>query len=59
MHPIHDLKNNLVYSACGSDVMMTMVDGKVLYDNGEFTTIDIEKTIFEAEKATEGILRQL
>lgn len=59
MHPIHDLKNNLVYSACGSDVLMTMVDGKVLYDNGEFTTIDIEKTIFEAEKATEGILKQL
>lgn len=59
MHPIHDLKNNLVYSACGSDVLLTMVDGKVLYDNGEFTTIDIEKTIFEAEKATEGILKQL
>ncbi|MBQ9961542.1 MAG: amidohydrolase [Firmicutes bacterium] len=59
MHPIHDLKNNLVYSACGSDVLLTMVDGKVLYDNGEFITIDIEKTIFEAEKATENILKQL
>lgn len=59
MHPVHDLKNNLVYSASGSDVVLTMVDGRVLYDNGEFTSIDLEKTIFEAEKATEKILAQL
>lgn len=59
MHPIHDLKNNIVYSASGSDVEMTMVDGKVLYDNGDFTTIDIEKVVFEAERAAEKILSQL
>lgn len=58
MHPIHNLLNNIVYSGSG-EVMMTMVDGKVLYKDGEFTTIDLEKTIFEAEKATEGILKQL
>lgn len=59
MHPVHDLKNNLVYSASGSDVELTMVDGKVLYDTGEFTSIDLEKTIFEAQKATKNILEQL
>ncbi len=59
MHPVHDLKNNLVYSASGSDVILTMVDGRVLYDNGEFTSIDLERTIFEAEKATKKILAQL
>ena len=59
MHPIHDLKNNLVYSASGSDVKMTMVDGKVLYEDGDFITIDIERTIYEAEKATKNILAQL
>ncbi len=59
MHPVHDLKNNLVYSASGSDVVLTMVDGKVLYDNGQYTTIDIEKTIYEAEQATKHILSQL
>jgi 5-methylthioadenosine/S-adenosylhomocysteine deaminase len=36
-----------------------MVDGKVLYLNGEYLTIDIEKTIFEAEKATNRILGEL
>ena len=59
MHPVHDLRNNIVYSASGSDVCLTMADGKVLYEGGEFTTIDLEKTIFEAERATEKILNQL
>ncbi len=59
MHPVHDLKNNIVYSASGSDVVMTMVDGRVLYEDGEYTTIDIEKTIFEAERATEKIMSEL
>ena len=59
MHPIHNLANNIVYSASGSDVLLTMVDGKVLYKNGEYVTIDIEKTIFEAEKATKRILGEL
>ena len=59
MHPVHDLKNNIVYSVSGSDVVLTMVDGKVLYEDGDFLTIDIERTIFEAEKATKNILAQL
>lgn len=59
MHPIHNLINNIVYAASGSDIALTMVDGKILYRDGEYTTIDIEKTIFEAEKATAEILKQL
>lgn len=59
MHPVHNLINNLVYSGSGKDVVMTMVNGKVLYDNGEYTTIDLEKTIYEAEKATNKILERL
>lgn len=57
--PVHNMANNIVYSACGGDIVMTMVDGKILYKNGEYTTIDIEKTIFEVEKATKKILSQL
>lgn len=59
MHPIHDLINNIVYSASGSDIVLSMVDGKVLYEDGEYKTIDIEKTIFEAERATGRILSEL
>jgi 5-methylthioadenosine/S-adenosylhomocysteine deaminase len=59
MHPVHNLANNIVYSASGSDVLLTMTDGRVLYRNGEYLTIDVEKAVFEAEKATERILGEL
>jgi len=59
MHPVHNLANNVVYSASGSDVLLTMVDGKVLYRDGEFLTIDIEKTVYEAEKAVKRVLGKL
>lgn len=59
MHPVHNLINNLVYSSSGSDVIMTLADGKVLYEDGEYTTIDIEKTIWQAEHATSKILERL
>ncbi len=41
--PCHNPVSNLVYAAHGGDVCMTMVRGKILYENGEFTTIDWEK----------------
>ncbi len=41
--PVHNLTNNLVYSAAGTDVCLTMVDGKVLYQDGNYPTLDIEK----------------
>jgi 5-methylthioadenosine/S-adenosylhomocysteine deaminase len=41
----------LVYSAQGSDVTMTMVDGKILYENGEYRTLDKDKIYAEFEKS--------
>lgn len=59
MRPVHDMLNNIVYSASGSDVALTMVRGEVLYKNGEFTTIDVEKAERETENAVRGILAEL
>lgn len=59
MYPVHDLMNNLVYSASGTDIVMTMSDGKIVYENGEYKTLDIEKTMFEAQAATNVILSKL
>ena len=44
--PCHNVINSLVYSAKGGDVAMTMVRGKILYQNGQFPTIDL-KTVVE------------
>ncbi|MDD5822936.1 MAG: amidohydrolase [Firmicutes bacterium] len=59
MQPVHNMINNLVYSACGKDVVLTMCDGRVLYKDGEYLTIDVEKTYAEVEIARKKILSQL
>ena len=45
--PCHNVMNALVFSAKGGDVAMTMVRGKVLYQNGKFPTIDLNKVVEE------------
>ena len=59
MRPVHDLATNVVYSACGSDVVLTMVDGEVLYRDGNFLTLDLEETIAKTEEAVHRILARL
>ncbi len=34
---------NIVYSNCAADVLMTIVNGEILYEDGALTTIDEEK----------------
>ncbi|MBR3978315.1 MAG: amidohydrolase [Oscillospiraceae bacterium] len=45
--PCHDVMNALVFSAKGGDVAMTMVDGKILYQNGSFPTLDLGSVVQE------------
>lgn len=59
MVPVHDMMNNLIYSASGTDVVLTMADGRVLYRDGEFMTMDIERVKAEAAGAAEKILKEL
>ena len=43
--PCHNVMNGLVFSAKGGDVAMTMVRGKILYQNGQFPTIDLKAAV--------------
>ena len=45
--PCHNILNGLVFSAKGGDVAMTMVRGKILYQNGAFPTIDLKAVVEE------------
>ena len=54
--PNTDPLSNLLYSAQGGDVCLTMADGRVLYENGEFTTLDKDRILFEARKAAKRLL---
>ena len=45
--PCHNVMNGLVFSSKGGDVAMTMVRGKILYQNGQFPTIDLKHAVEE------------
>lgn len=57
MRPIHDVTKNLVYSGTRDDVRLTMVNGKILYENGEFFVgADAGQIYEEAEKHTRELI---
>ena len=41
--PCHSVMDNLVYAAHGSDGVMNMARGKIIYKDGTFLTLDLEK----------------
>ena len=45
--PCHNILSGLVFSAKGGDVAMTMVRGKILYQNGQFPTLDLKAAVEE------------
>ena len=45
--PCHNVPAGLVFSAKGGDVAMTMVRGRILYQNGRFPTIDLKNVVEE------------
>ena len=45
--PCHNVLNGLLWSAKGGDVAMTMVRGRILYQNGHFPTIDLKEVVEE------------
>ncbi len=45
--PCHNVLSALAFSAKGGDVAMTMVRGKILYQNGQFPTIDLKAVVEE------------
>ncbi|MEA4824941.1 MAG: amidohydrolase [Clostridiaceae bacterium] len=57
LSPCYDTLSHLVYAATGRDVELTMVGGRVAYENGAFPGIDAEKCAAELReycKATFG-----
>ena len=58
MVPCNDMESNLVYAAQGSDVRMTMVNGKVLYRDGEYTTLNPKLVLERAAKEAALLLER-
>ena len=50
MQPENNIVRNIIYSADNSVVKMTMIDGNILYEDGKYTTIDLDEVIKETNK---------
>lgn len=59
MQPIHNITKNLVYSGSKDCVKLTMVGGKILYENGKFPFSDIEKIYSEAENTVKKLTNNI
>ena len=46
MQPIHNISKNLVYSGSKSNIAMTMINGRILYRNGEFNVGESQESIY-------------
>lgn len=57
MRPLNNIAKNLVYAGSKENVRLTMVNGRVLYENGQFNIgADAQKLYAEAQRVMETIL---
>ena len=52
MYPVHNTVKNLVYSGSDANVRMTMVNGKLLYEDGIFRVGETPEEIFRRAQAS-------
>ena len=58
LRPRHNLLSNIVYSAKCADISHVIVDGRVLLREGELTTLDEERILYEAERRAFRLVKQ-
>jgi len=59
MQPCHQDLYNLVYAATGSEVLLTMIDGKVVYREGTWPTLDMELIRRQVNASCKRILQEM
>ena len=47
LQPVHNIVSNLVYAATGLENRLTVVEGRILYQDGRFTTLDYPELCHE------------
>ncbi|MDR0977715.1 MAG: amidohydrolase family protein [Endomicrobium sp.] len=57
MQPLNNILSNLVYSGCKQNIKLTMINGKILYENGKFNIgIEPEEIYKEVNRIRSHIL---
>jgi len=55
MQPILNIPKNIVYSGSKSNIKMTMIDGKILYMNGEYIGVNVREIYDKCAEITERL----
>ena len=56
MHPIHNIPSNIVYSGAKNNIRLTMINGKILYENNEYHIDVDEATLYrEMQKFADSV----
>lgn len=50
-HPLHDPVSQAVYALSAGDVRLTIVAGRILYEEGRFTSLELDAVVREADEA--------
>lgn len=58
LYPLHNIISLLAYSVQGSDVDTVIVDGKILMENREMKTVDVEKVMYNTEKIAQDLINR-
>ena len=56
--PVRNIVPNLVLSARGDEVCLSIIDGRIIYENGKITTIDEEELLESIQRETEAVNKQ-
>jgi 5-methylthioadenosine/S-adenosylhomocysteine deaminase len=59
LYPLFNETSHLIYAAKSTDVETVIINGKIVMENGQLTTVDVEKVMDMAEKAKERLLERL
>ena len=59
LYPLYNEVSHLVYAAKSADVNTVIINGKIVMENRQLTTIDTEKAMEMAEKAKTSLLDRL
>lgn len=59
MRPMYNLLTNLIYSSCGNDVLLTMVDGRILYEEGQFPNMDLPELLARGDASCRRIINAM
>ncbi|MHC4744645.1 MAG: amidohydrolase family protein, partial [Planctomycetota bacterium] len=54
-HPVRNIVPNLVLSARGDEVALSIIDGKIIYENGKILTIDENESIAYAQESAQQV----